>query len=187
MGFFSFRNNFEVAVNHPKEAVYKQFTSYIRQEKWAITSSEESEKISFQTKMTLISYPIDFDVVFQSNGETSTKLIVSASAGHLDLGRSKKIIDKIIEGLDKVSLSSNLYYIIRYNENGNVLYAHPNQNELNERIMKLKERNINDYTIRSNTKSIHEYFKNTPEIQLGSMGQEIYFENSQDVNDIFKL
>ena len=41
------------------------------------------------------------------------------------------------------------------------MYALPNHNELNERIMKLKERNINDYVIRSNTKSVHEYFKGT--------------------------
>lgn len=97
MGLFSFSNDFEVAVNHPKEAVYKQFISYITKKHWAITSSEESEKISFQTKMTLMSYPIDFDISFQSIDETSTKLMVSASAGHLDLGRSKKIIDEIIK------------------------------------------------------------------------------------------
>ena len=97
MGFFSFRNNFEVAVNHPKEVVYKQFVSYITKKHWAIVSSEESKKISFQTKMTLISYPIDFEIAFQSIDESSTNLIVSASAGHLDLGRSKKIIDEIVK------------------------------------------------------------------------------------------
>ena len=47
--------------------------------------------------MTLISYPIDFEIVFQSIDENSTNLIVSASAGHLDLGRSKKIIDEIVK------------------------------------------------------------------------------------------
>lgn len=184
MGLFSFSNNFEVAVNHPKEEVYKQFVSYITKKHWAITSSEEAGKISFQTKMTLISYPIDFEIVFQSIDENSTNLIVSASAGHLDLGRSKKIIDNIIEDINKVNPSSNLYYVIKYNDNNSVMYALPNHNELNERIMKLKERNINDYVIRSNTKSIHEYFKGTSGIQLGAMSLEIYFENSQDVNDI---
>ena len=184
MGLFSFSNNFEVAVNHPKEVVYKQFVSYITKKHWAIVSSEEAEKISFQTKMTLISYPIDFEIVFQSIDKSSTNLIVSASAGHLDLGRSKKIIDNIIEDINKINTSSNLYYVIKYNDNGSVMYALPNHNELNERIMKLKERNINDYVIRSNTESIHEYFKDTSGIQLGSMSPEIYFENSQDVNDI---
>ena len=97
MGLFNFSNNFEVVVNHPREVVYKQFTSYIAKKHWAIVSSEESKKISFQTKMTLISYPIDFEIVFQSIDESSTNLIVSASAGHLDLGRSKKIIDEIVK------------------------------------------------------------------------------------------
>lgn len=97
MGLFSFKNNFEVAVNHPKEVVYKQFTSYILKKHWAITSSEESVKLSFRTKLTLISYPIDFEICFQSVDETSTKLVVSAEAAHLDLGRSKKIIDEIIK------------------------------------------------------------------------------------------
>lgn len=97
MGLFNFSNNFEVVVNHPREVVYKQFTSYIAKKHWAIVSSEEADKISFQTKMTLISYPIDFEIVFQSIDENSTNLIVSASAGHLDLGRSKKIIDEIVK------------------------------------------------------------------------------------------
>lgn len=183
MGLFSFSNNFEVTVNHPKEVVYKQFVSYIRQKNWDIISSKQGKEISFQTKMTLISYPIDFDIAFQSVDENSTNLIVSASAGHLDLGRSKKIIDNIIEDINKINPSSNLYYVIKYNENDSAMYALPNHNELNERIMELKERNINDYVIRSNTKSIHEYFKCTSGIQLGTMSPEIYFENSQDVND----
>ena len=97
MGIFSFSNEFEVAVNHPKEDVYKKFIAHIRQKRWTITSSKQSDNLSFQTKTTLISWPIDFTVNFISIGAESTKLSVSISAGHLDLGRSKGIINDILK------------------------------------------------------------------------------------------
>lgn len=97
MGLFSFSNEFEVAVNHPKEDVYEKFTAYIRKKGWAIISAEQAENVSFQTKTTLISWPIDFTVNFNSVDENSTKLSVSISAAHLDLGRSKGIINDIIK------------------------------------------------------------------------------------------
>ena len=97
MGLFSFSNNFEVAVNHPKEVVYKQFVSYIRKENWDITSSKQGEEISFQTSPTLVSYSMDFSVVFTAIDEKSTMLSVNFSSGQLDLGRSKGIINDILK------------------------------------------------------------------------------------------
>ena len=120
MGLFSFSNNFEVAVNHPKEVVYKQFVSYIRQKNWDIISSKQGKEISFQTKMTIISYPIDFDIAFQSVDENSTNLIVSASAGHLDLGRSKGIINDIIN--ESFEEQINIVKVDSQDQQDDVLY-----------------------------------------------------------------
>lgn len=97
MGLFNFSNNFEVTVNHPKEVVYKQFVSYIRQENWDITSSKQGEEISFQTSPTLVSYSMDFSVVFTDLDEKSTLLSVNFTSAQLDLGRSKGIINDILK------------------------------------------------------------------------------------------
>ena len=97
MGLFSFSNNFEVAVNHPKEVVYKQFVSYIRQKNWDIISSKQGEEISFQTSPTLVSFSMDFSVTFTSIDEKSTILSVNFSSEQLDLGRSKGIINDILK------------------------------------------------------------------------------------------
>ena len=97
MGLFSFNNEFDVTVKHPTDDVYEKFVAYIRKKGWAIISAEQAENVSFQTKTTLISWPIDFTVNFNSVDENSTKLSVSISAAHLDLGRSKGIINDIIK------------------------------------------------------------------------------------------
>lgn len=101
MGIFSFRNEFDVAVNHPKDDVYEKFVANVRKKGWIITSAEQAENLAFQTKTTLISWPIDFDVTFSTVDENSTRLSVKISDGHLDLGRSKGIINDIIKEIYK--------------------------------------------------------------------------------------
>ena len=96
MGFFSFSNEFEVAVNQPKKTVYQEIISYIEGKDWYINSLTQLEKISFQTSMTLTTYPIEFNLILKSVNETSTKLFVYARAGQLDMGRSKRIIDEML-------------------------------------------------------------------------------------------
>ena len=96
MGFFSFSNEFEVAVNQPKKTVYQEIISYIEEKDWDINSLTQLEKISFQTSMTLTSYPIEFNLILKSVNETSTKLFVYAKAGQVDMGRSKRIIDEML-------------------------------------------------------------------------------------------
>lgn len=88
MGFFSFRNNFEVAVNHPKEVVYKQFVSCIRKENWDITSSKQGEEISFQTSPTTRDYygnPFTFYWTLEINQYGSSTQIVETSIGNYDM------------------------------------------------------------------------------------------------------
>lgn len=99
MGFFSFNNDFEVLVNQPRADTYEKFISHIKGKGWRILSSVNAEEISFKTKMTLLSYAIDFVVEFTSIDDKSTKLSVSASAGHFDMGRSKGIINDIIKNI----------------------------------------------------------------------------------------
>ena len=71
MGFFGFKNNFEIVVNLSKDEVNKKFASYIKKKRWETISSDE-ENISFRTKTTLLSWPIDFDVKLTSINESST-------------------------------------------------------------------------------------------------------------------
>ncbi len=96
MGFFSFNNDFEVIVNYPNDVTYKKFMSYIKNKGWKTIYAKELEKISFQTKTTLISWPINFEIDFIANDNKSTTLSVKASAAHLDMGRSKGIVNDII-------------------------------------------------------------------------------------------
>lgn len=95
MGFFGFKNNFEIVVNLSKDEVNKQFASYIKKKRWETISSDE-ENISFRTKTTLLSWPIDFDVKLTSINESSTTLSVYSEQSQFDLGRSKGIIHDII-------------------------------------------------------------------------------------------
>ena len=95
MGFFEFKNNFELVVNLSKEEVNKKFTSYIKKKRWETISSDE-DNISFRTKTTLLSWPIDFDVKLTSNDDNTTILSVSVESTHIDLGRGKGIIHDII-------------------------------------------------------------------------------------------
>lgn len=97
MGFFSFENDFEVTSNHPKAEVFEKFSALIKKKRWTITSIEQAESISFRTKTTLLSWPIDFDVKFISNDENSTALSVHICSMHLDMGRSKGIINDLIK------------------------------------------------------------------------------------------
>ena len=81
MGFFSFRNNFEILVEHPQAEVYK--------------------KLVFQSKVSLFSWPIDFGVCFEATDTNETILVVESVSGNLDLGRSKGMINDIINDIYK--------------------------------------------------------------------------------------
>ena len=48
MGFFGFKNNFEIVVNLSKDEVNKKFASYIKKKRWETISSDE-ENISFMS------------------------------------------------------------------------------------------------------------------------------------------
>ena len=97
MGIFSFNNEFDVTVKHPTDDVYEKFVENIRKKRWAIISAEQAKNVSFQTKVSLFSWPIDFTVNFIAVEENLTKLSVSTSSANLDLGRSKGIINDIIK------------------------------------------------------------------------------------------
>lgn len=97
MGYFSFRNNFEVIVNHSKDAVFKNFISYVQTKNWNYSFSETKEELYFTTNITLVAYPMNFDIFLLSVNESSTKIIINTNSSQLDMGRSQKIIDDILK------------------------------------------------------------------------------------------
>ena len=94
--FFRFKNNYTVVANYPKEVVYEKIISYIRKNDHEVISVQKPDKISFQTCPTLISFPINLDLILNVIDEKSTILSVNYSSRQLDLGRSRKIIDNIL-------------------------------------------------------------------------------------------
>ena len=101
MGFFSFRNNFEILVEHPQAEVYKKFVAQIRKRGWTIAEAKQPTKLVFQSKVSLFSWPIDFGVCFEATDTNETILVVESVSGNLDLGRSKGMINDIINDIYK--------------------------------------------------------------------------------------
>ncbi len=97
MGAFSFSNDFEVIVNFAQTEAYQRLLNYLQQKRLKIIREKEPESLSWRTKMSLISYPMNFDVSFYSIDDSHTKIAVNASSGQLDLGRSKGMFNDIMK------------------------------------------------------------------------------------------
>lgn len=97
MGAFSFSNDFEVTVDYPQAEAYKRLFEYLQQKRLKIIRGKEPESISWRTKMSLISYPMNFDASFYGIDGSHTKIAVNASSGQFDLGRSKGMFNDIMK------------------------------------------------------------------------------------------
>ena len=97
MGAFGFKNEFDVSVNYPKNEAFQKLLGYLHEKKMMIIREDEPESISYRTKMSLLSYPMIFDVFFHEIDETHTKISVCSSSGQLDLGRSKGMFNDIMK------------------------------------------------------------------------------------------
>ena len=99
MGFFSFSNSFDIALNRPKKEVFEKFVHHVTTKGWLVQHAEPGNTLLFKTDITLFSWPISFTLNFISDTENSTILRVSAKAMHLDLGRSERIINEMINNI----------------------------------------------------------------------------------------
>ncbi len=98
MGFFSFHNQFEIEVNRSKRVAFDKFVSYIKKKSgFQLTSTQNGESLTFTKGITLLSWPINFEVVFKEVDKENTMLCVRSESGNIDLGRSKGIINDIVE------------------------------------------------------------------------------------------
>ena len=76
-----------------------------------------------------------------------------------------------------------MYYIIRYQEDDSAKYKLADENNRNSAVIELIKRGIKQYTIRCNQTSFEDYFRDTTGIYLSDMPLELYYANSQDVDN----
>ena len=113
MGLFN--TNFEATVNHPQEEIFKNFCKYIKQDGGlSLSSSSRFSKINFTKGTTLFSYAIDFEIELKKTKENQTILMVKSSSDTIDLGKSKGLINDILqeiygEELECVELENSSY------------------------------------------------------------------------------
>lgn len=97
MGFFSFKSEFEILVNHPKKEAFVRFYDYvINKGNLSISNYERYDMLAFTKDTTLFSWPIDFEILFKSK-KNQTTLMVKSCSGSIDLGRAQKFINYIVD------------------------------------------------------------------------------------------
>lgn len=97
MGLFSFKSSFEITVSHPKEEAYKRFHDYVtKKSSLSISECKIYDMLNFTKGMSLLSAPIDFEIIFEELDKSNTKLSVKSESGTIDFGKAKGIINDIV-------------------------------------------------------------------------------------------
>ena len=76
-----------------------------------------------------------------------------------------------------------MHYIIRYQEGDSFKYKLADENNIDSVEVELRDKGINQYTIRCNPIPFEEYFRDTAGIYLSDMPLDLYYANSQDINN----
>ena len=76
-----------------------------------------------------------------------------------------------------------MHYIIRYQEGNSIKYKLTEDNNIDSVEVELRDKGINQYAIRCNQIPFSEYFRDTTGIYLSDMALDLYYANSQDINN----